>query len=194
AAWIHRIAEIVPGPHRFLFAYLAAAQFGEREDVLRMREQLAEAAARPQDRVNKAALGLFDAFAGQRELVSVDVQRCARESAAAFEAIGWPWLAARGHELAGETKRALKSYRALGAMRDVRRLEAGPAGATIAHLSPREREVADLVAGGHSNDEIARILHISLRTVENHVSSALRKLNVRSRLQLGRLLTRSQAE
>jgi DNA-binding CsgD family transcriptional regulator len=63
--------------------------------------------------------------------------------------------------------------------------------ATAAILSPREREVADLAASGHSNDEIAGILHISLRTVEKHVSSSLRKLNLRSRVQLGRLLTRS---
>jgi DNA-binding CsgD family transcriptional regulator len=59
-------------------------------------------------------------------------------------------------------------------------------------LSPREREVGELVAQGHSNDEIAQILHISLRTAEKHVSSALRKLNLRSRVQLGRLLARSQ--
>ncbi|HEX3672081.1 MAG TPA: AAA family ATPase [Candidatus Cybelea sp.] len=188
AAWIHRIAEIIPGPHRFLFAYLAAAQFGASDDVARMHEQLAQAATRPQDRVNKAALALFEAFASQRGLMATPIQERALEAAARFDAIGWPWLAARGYELGGERKRALETYRALGALRDVRRLETVRDDATVALLSAREREVAELVAAGHSNDEIAQVLHISLRTVEKHVSSSLHKLNVRSRLQLGRLL------
>lgn len=192
AAWIHRIATVVPGPHRFLFAYLAAAQYGAEGDVTSLRRQLVEAAARPQDRVNKAALALFDAFASQRDVLDLDVRASALEAARAFEAIGWPWLAARGYELGGESNRALESYRALGAARDLRRLEIDRPDATGALLSPREREVGELVAQGHSNDEIAQILHISLRTAEKHVSSALRKLNLRSRVQLGRLLARSQ--
>ena len=47
AGWIERIARALPGPHRFLFAYLAAAQFGRRADALTMREQLV---ARPRAR------------------------------------------------------------------------------------------------------------------------------------------------
>jgi DNA-binding CsgD family transcriptional regulator len=109
------------------------------------------------------------------------------EAAAAFEAIGWPWLAALGYELGGETKRALELYRTLGALRDLRRMEVNRTPDT-AVLSLREREVAELVAKGHTNDEVAQILHISARTVEKHVSSALLKLNLRSRVQLGRLL------
>ena len=178
AAWIHRIATVVPGPHRFLFAYLAAAQYGAEVDVMSLRRQLVEAAARPQDRVNKATLALFDAFASQRHVLNLDVRANALEAATAFEAIGWPWLAARGYELGGEPNRALESYRALGAVRDVRRLEIDRPDATGARLSPREREVGELVAQGHSNDEIAQILHISLRTAEKHVSSALRKFEL----------------
>jgi DNA-binding CsgD family transcriptional regulator len=191
AAWIHRIAKALPGAHRFLFAFLAAAQFGDRADVVAMRRLLLEAASHPQDRVNKAALGLFDAFAAQRGFGIGDARPGALAAAAAFEAIGWPWLAAFGYELGGEPKRALEAYRALGALRDLRRMEVGGSNATAAVLSPREREVGQLVASGHSNDEVAQILHISSRTVEKHVSSALEKLNLRSRLQLGRLLGRT---
>lgn len=46
------------------------------------------------------------------------------------------------------------------------------------------------VAKGHSNEEVGQLLHISVRTVEKHVLSALRKLDLRSRVQLGRLLAR----
>ncbi len=189
ARWIHRMANVLPGPHRFLFAYLAAAQFGLKRDVVAMRVRLREAASRPQDRVNKMTLGLFDALAAERGIANGKTQESALRAAVAFDAIGWPWLAARAYEAGGNPKHALERYRKLGALRDVRRLEVHRTGAVPAMLSPRELEVAELVAGGYSNDEIARTLHISLRTVEKHVSAALRKLGVRSRLQLGRLLT-----
>ncbi|HEY1656315.1 MAG TPA: AAA family ATPase [Candidatus Tumulicola sp.] len=189
AGWIQRMASVLPGSHRFLFAYLAAAQFGFKSDVLAMRSRLRQAAARPHDRVNKATLGLFDALAAQRGIATGTGQESALDAAATFDAIGWPWLAARAYEAGGNAKRALEIYRTLGALRDLRRLEVRRTDAAAALLSPRELEVAELVAGGHSNDEIAQTLHISLRTVEKHVSAALRKLDVRSRLQLGRLLT-----
>ncbi len=192
AAWIARIADVLPGAHRFLFAYLAAAQFGRSDAVRSMRGRLLTAAARPQNRVNKAVLALFDAFAAQRGLIEADPQSDALTAAGLFEAIGWSWLAARAYELAGDSKRALETYRRLGAVRDLRRLEVARPDATLAVLSSREREVAQLVAAGHSNEEIAQLLHISSRTAEKHVSSALKKLNLRSRLQLGRLLERSQ--
>lgn len=191
AAWIHRIAKVVPGPHRFLFAFLAAAQFGTRSDVSAVRRLLVEAASHPQDRVNKAALNLFDAFAAQRGFADGDAEASALAAASSFEAIGWPWLAAQSYELGGAPQRALETYRAIGAIRDLRRMEASHSDATLAVLSPREREVGQLVASGHSNDEVAQILKISPRTVEKHVSAALGKLNLRSRLQLGRLLGRT---
>ena len=146
-----------------------------------------ERASHPQDRVHKATLGLFDAFAAERGFAAGDARPGALAAAAAFETIGWPWLAAHGYELGGEPKRALEKYRAVGALRDLRRMEVGSGHASAAVLSPREREVGRLIATGHSNGEIAQILHISPRTVEKHVSSALEKLNLRSRLQLGRL-------
>ncbi len=194
ADWIARIALVLPGPHRFLFAYLAAAQFGRRPDALVMRAQLIQAAARPLDRVNNAVAALFDAFAARRGIVDAGARERALEAAGGFDAIGWPWLAARAYELAGESKRALERYRALGAVRDARRLELARPGATADLLSPRERQVAELVASGHSNDEIAQLLHISARTAEKHVSAALKKLNLRSRVQLGRVLEQSQPE
>ncbi|GAA2578304.1 response regulator transcription factor [Dactylosporangium fulvum] len=63
----------------------------------------------------------------------------------------------------------------------------GPAGATgdrLAVLTPREVEVVRLVAGGLSNDEIARELYISPLTAKTHVTRAIMKLGVRDRVQL----------
>src|SRR5690606_16718579 len=50
----------------------------------------------------------------------------------------------------------------------------------VAVLSPRETEIAALVAAGMSNREIAERLYLSERTVETHVGSILRKLACRS--------------
>ncbi|MDR0416419.1 MAG: response regulator transcription factor [Propionibacteriaceae bacterium] len=51
-------------------------------------------------------------------------------------------------------------------------------------LSSREREVLRLIARGYSYKEIARELFISVKTVETHVSSVLRKLQLTNRHQL----------
>jgi RNA polymerase sigma factor (sigma-70 family) len=56
-------------------------------------------------------------------------------------------------------------------------------------LTPREREVLRLIARGYTYKEIARELYISIKTVETHVSSVLRKLQLSTRHQLARWAT-----
>jgi DNA-binding NarL/FixJ family response regulator len=51
-------------------------------------------------------------------------------------------------------------------------------------LTPREREVAHLVAYGKSNRAIAQYLCVSLRTVESHLYSIYTKLSIGSRTEL----------
>jgi DNA-binding NarL/FixJ family response regulator len=53
-------------------------------------------------------------------------------------------------------------------------------------LTARERDVLRLIAQGYTYKEIARELYISVKTVESHVSSVLRKLQLSSRHQLTR--------
>ena len=53
-------------------------------------------------------------------------------------------------------------------------------------LTPRERDVLRLIARGYTYKEIARELFISAKTVESHVSSVLRKLQLSTRHQLTR--------
>ena len=53
-------------------------------------------------------------------------------------------------------------------------------------LSPREKEVLRLIALGHTYKETARRLDISAKTVERHVSSVLRKLQLSNRHELAR--------
>jgi DNA-binding NarL/FixJ family response regulator len=59
----------------------------------------------------------------------------------------------------------------------------------LEQLTPREREVLRLIARGYAYKEVARDLEISVKTVESHVSSVLRKLQLSSRHQLARWAT-----
>jgi DNA-binding NarL/FixJ family response regulator len=60
---------------------------------------------------------------------------------------------------------------------------AGPAGASSENLSPREREVLELLARGYLYKEIMEALKISRPTVNTHIRRIYEKLHVRSRSQ-----------
>jgi two-component system nitrate/nitrite response regulator NarL len=55
-------------------------------------------------------------------------------------------------------------------------------------LSQRERQVAEAVARGSTNKEIARVMNITERTVKAHLTAAFEKLGVRDRMQLSLLV------
>lgn len=69
-----------------------------------------------------------------------------------------------------------------------RRAETGPA-----PLSPAERQVAELVAEGLTNREVAGRLHVSVKTVETHVARCFTKLDVRNRTALALRWTKRSA-
>jgi DNA-binding NarL/FixJ family response regulator len=96
--------------------------------------------------------------------------------AAAYELLG-----ARG-----DARRCRDALREAGVMVSPRRGRRGYGNA----LSPRELEVARLAAKGMSNSSIAAALSLSVSTVEDHLSRAMRKLDVRSRHALAPLVTR----
>jgi two-component system nitrate/nitrite response regulator NarL len=58
---------------------------------------------------------------------------------------------------------------------------------SAAPLTRREREIAELVAGGLANKEIARKLHLGPATIKNHVHNILQKLNIRRRGEIAAL-------
>lgn len=66
------------------------------------------------------------------------------------------------------------------------RAEQGPAGRhphlTVASLTPRQREIADLIAGGLTNAEIGARLTITEGTMGNHVEKILRRMGARNRI------------
>ncbi len=60
----------------------------------------------------------------------------------------------------------------------------------LENLTPREVEIIKLIGQGYTNREIAQTLGISEQTVKNHVSSILRRLQLRDRTQVALWATR----
>jgi DNA-binding CsgD family transcriptional regulator len=58
----------------------------------------------------------------------------------------------------------------------------------VASLTPSERRIAELAAGGQSNREIAQVLFVTPKTVEYHLRNAYRKLDIGSRRELDEVL------
>lgn len=58
-------------------------------------------------------------------------------------------------------------------------------------LSPREKNVIQLISEGHSNKGMSRILNLSVKTIETHRASAMRKLSVNSTAELVRYAIRN---
>ena len=64
--------------------------------------------------------------------------------------------------------------------------DAPPADAELDQLTPREGDVLLLIARGYTYKEVAAKLHLSVKTVETHVSNVLRKLQLSNRRELTR--------
>ena len=132
-----------------------------------------------------------------------------RQAFAAHERLEMPFELARTHLAAGDVARRARRklaarehvetarvmFAGLGAApwaeraaADLARLGVSRAGGLA--LTEAERQVAGLVAAGHTNREVAGELYMGLRTVEAHLSAVYRKLGVRSRSELARAWAR----
>ncbi|MBC6450878.1 LuxR family transcriptional regulator [Actinokineospora xionganensis] len=124
-----------------------------------------------------------------------------------YHALPQPHTAAVAYELAGNTAvdlgdiqaalplldAAASAFTELGLTKDAARCvrlsrrfrQGAPRGRKSygGNLSPREREVVDLVAAGKTNRQVAEALFLSTRTVEKHVGQAMRKLGLSSRAE-----------
>jgi DNA-binding NarL/FixJ family response regulator/tetratricopeptide (TPR) repeat protein len=89
-----------------------------------------------------------------------------------------------------ETRRELRK---LGARNEAR----GPAAADVSGvdaLTPREREISDLITDRMTNKEIATALFLSEKTVESHIRNVFHKLGATSRVEVARLIERDHRE
>jgi len=62
----------------------------------------------------------------------------------------------------------------------------GPSSSKLTLLTPREREVLQLIAEGHTNEEIAKLIYRSPETVRSHRASLMKKLKLHSVAELVR--------
>jgi DNA-binding CsgD family transcriptional regulator/tetratricopeptide (TPR) repeat protein len=184
AALLARALDALHGDARPLFLCPLVARFGHDSDFARARALLE---APKHDRSRRAERALFDAYVAARRRRSAKVVPLAFEAAGLFAGLHWTIERARALELAGWTENALRIYREAGSHGDVARLESGGRRADpLGGLTPREREVAELVLGGATNRSAADALGLSERTVANLVQSIFNRLGVNSRAGLAR--------
>jgi len=140
---------------------------------------------------------IIDAVASERpgvRFLALSVSDAAEDVIAVIRAgaRGYVTKTISGEELAAAIERvasgdAVFSPRLAGFVLDAYRSE--QAGSELDELTPREREVLQLIARGYMYKEIAARLHLSVKTVESHVSSVLRKLQLSTRHELARWAT-----
>ncbi len=162
-------------------AVLLAA--GEALEAARAAEASAHAArgigARLQAAYSTGLAGRALAAAGERERAIAAL----REAETELDACG-------SVRVRGELRREL---RRLGARAETR----GPAtdaDAGVDALTPREREIADLVVERHTNREIAAALFLSDKTIESHLRNIFVKLGASSRVEVARAIERARAD
>jgi DNA-binding CsgD family transcriptional regulator len=127
-------------------------------------------------RDGRALLQVAEQFAAQDALLVA--AEAAAAAAAAFRAEGREASARAAAARAAVLLQACEGARS----------PALPGAPTTAELTRREREVALLAAGGLSSREIAGRLVVSVRTVDDHLQRAYRKLGVAGRGELARVL------
>jgi DNA-binding CsgD family transcriptional regulator len=115
----------------------------------------------------------------------------AGERRAAVEALAGAESELDGFGALRRRDEAVRELRRLG-HRVVRAAREAQDGA-LEPLTAREREIAELVAAGRTNREVAEQLVLSTRTIEAHLRSIYAKLEVRSRVELARAVQRAGA-
>ncbi len=95
-------------------------------------------------------------------------RRTLREAATRAERLGAVRLRSAAEDLLQESGARLTKDRHTGA----------PA------LTSSEQRICRLAVAGHSNAEIAALLHLAVRTVETHLTNSFRKLGIRRRAEL----------
>lgn len=186
-ALVSQAIKRIPAADNNIPLLLEAAQLDSIETAERAMHLLD--GLREVSRSARAAWHMCSAFGAHGEARREHAQTAAR----LFGEIRWTVYQAEALELAGRQAEALELYARMGSAAGMKRLQEVRSARTASGLSPREWEVANLVARGRSNRAIADDLVLSERTVENHIASIFAKLSLRSRSEIAAFVTRSSA-
>lgn len=178
-----------PTPGDYDATLVMIAQHCDRDRVARVRALIDQMATTTHVRSAPAYAALIAAWEAKRFGDEDEAINLGLKAASAFETLGWPMYQAQALEVAGRPSDAALIFRAMGDRANLRRLEEivtppNRRGRRKEELSAREQEIAQLVIASKSNREIADVLVVSERTVESHISSILRKMQITSRRQL----------
>ena len=203
------VGHAIEGPKRIAFigdAIEALVQLGRVEQAAALTDEVAARGAQirrpPMIATADRCRALVLAAKGQVEAGMASAER----AVAAFDRLHLPFELARARLVLGEVQRrakqrkaaretldlAIAGFEALGAHLWVDRARAEQARiggrTTIEGLTETELRVAQLVAEGRSNKEVAAALFVSVRAVEANLSRVYAKLGIESRTELARRL------
>jgi predicted ATPase/DNA-binding SARP family transcriptional activator/DNA-binding CsgD family transcriptional regulator len=175
---------------KLLFEALRAfRRLGDEDASTECLESLAGAAGARGEWVRAATL--FGAAEAAREVLGVPIRPVDQERYERFVASSRRGQGETAWASAWSKGRALSLQQAIdhalsleSAAAEGMATSGAESGRTLTPLTTREREVAHLVAQGHTNRHISEKLIISERTVSTHVGRILKKLELRSRSQL----------
>jgi DNA-binding NarL/FixJ family response regulator len=201
------VGHAIEGPKRIAFigdAIEALIQIGEVERAAALTDEVAARGAEIRRPPMAAAAGRCRALVLAAQGDISGALAAAEAAVAAHERLPLPFELARSRVVLGEVQRrakqrkaaretldlAIAGFEALGAHLWVDRARAEQARiggrTTIEGLSETELRVAQLVAEGRSNKEVAAALFVSVRAVEANLSRVYAKLGIESRTELAR--------
>jgi DNA-binding CsgD family transcriptional regulator len=186
-----RVMKRIEKPHGCWFFLLQVAMWGSLEDTARAVAILEPARASPLAAAHHAAVSSRLAqLAGD----DVQQQRLAAEAAHTFDNLGWRYHEAVCLRMAGRPVEAQGRFRAMNARARYELVARGMSRRIRAAVprtpSPVDREVAQLIARGATNRQIAERLGMAERTVKYHLTVIFNALGVRSRAEVAELIHR----
>ena len=161
----------------------AAAVAGSAAAAVLLAEGRADEAAAEAGAAGQVATGA-PLLASRARLLEGRALAAAGDRPAALEALAGAESALGAAGARRRHAEATRELRRLG--RRVRRPAEDAAPDALGPLTAREREIAGLVAAGHTNREVAEQLVLSPKTIEAHLRNIYAKLGVRSRVELAR--------
>ncbi|WP_187280399.1 helix-turn-helix transcriptional regulator [Streptomyces sp. IB2014 016-6] len=219
-SWLRRKGVWAWGAELAPWAVEAHTRADRRETARKLVAEFADGLAGRDAPTATAALLWCRAVLAEAEGEQEEASAHFQESSAAYARLSYPYAQALTSEGAGRCAfltgsradaaaemlaGAVERFDQLGASWDAARTRAvlrahrpasgRPRGrpAYTERLSPRESEVAELAGSGLTNRQIATTLYLSPRTVEHHVSRAMRKLGVRFRQELAERALRGRS-